>query len=76
MLDYSSRRDTPVCPKLGMLMPRNQEGILKRLIIRKSVLGSSPGEDGLHTSETKYDSAKTKIVCFGEDITGTKATAP
>jgi hypothetical protein len=26
---YNSRRNTPICPKFGMLMPSNQEDILK-----------------------------------------------
>jgi hypothetical protein len=42
------------------------------------VQGSSPSEHGFCSSETKRqkNGAKNKIVCFGEEITGTKFTNP
>jgi hypothetical protein len=46
---YSSRTDTPICNKLIMLNPLNQEEILERLKLLKSVLGSKPGEGGFKT---------------------------
>jgi hypothetical protein len=48
-----SRTDAPICTKLGMLVPRNQEQISERPKLRKRVLGSEPGEGGLCILETK-----------------------
>jgi hypothetical protein len=47
--------------------------------LRKTVLGSSPSEGGFCCSETKHDrrtKTKNKIICFGEEITGTKDMNP
>jgi hypothetical protein len=55
MFAYSSRMDKPICTKHGMLILWDQEEILERLKLRKSVLSSSPGEGGSCTSETKRD---------------------
>jgi hypothetical protein len=55
MYAYSSRTEKPICTKLGMLIPRDQEEILERSEIRKSVLCSRPGEDVLCSSETKHN---------------------
>jgi hypothetical protein len=53
MFTYSSR--TLICTKLGMLIPWEQEEILERSKLRRSVLSLSPGEGGSCSSETKHD---------------------
>jgi hypothetical protein len=50
----SSRRDKPICTKLGMLIPWDQEENIGSKL-RKSVLSSIPGEGGSCSSETKHD---------------------
>jgi hypothetical protein len=55
MFAYSSRRDLPIRPKLGMLMHCNQKEISGRSKLRRTVLGSSPGEGVFCISETKQD---------------------
>jgi hypothetical protein len=51
MLAYNSRRNAPVCPKLRMIMPWNQEQISEGSKLQKIMLGSSPGEDAFSSSE-------------------------
>jgi hypothetical protein len=46
MFACSSRKGITICPKLGMLLPQNQEETLERSILRKRVLDSSPGKGG------------------------------
>lgn len=46
MFAYSSKRDTPNCPKVGMLICWNQEEILEMFKLLKSALYSSPGGCG------------------------------
>jgi hypothetical protein len=55
MFAYSSRTDKPICTKLCMLIPWDEEEILEGSKLRKSVLSSSPGEGGSCSSETKHD---------------------
>jgi hypothetical protein len=52
---YSSRTEKPICTKLGILIPWDQEEILEGSKLRKIVLSSSPGEDGSCSSETKHN---------------------
>jgi hypothetical protein len=53
MFAYSCRKDIQIRPILGMFMPWNQEENLESSKLRKSVLGSSTGECGYCSSETK-----------------------
>jgi hypothetical protein len=55
MFTYSSRRDPPICRILDLLMSWNQEKILERSKVGRSVLGSSLVEDVFCTVETKDD---------------------
>jgi hypothetical protein len=55
MFAYSSRMDAPICTKLGMLMPWDQEQILERSKLRNIVLSSSQGNGGSCSSEHKHD---------------------
>jgi hypothetical protein len=52
---YSSRTDTPICTKLGMLISWDQEEIIGGSKLRKSVLSSIPAEGVSCSSETKQD---------------------
>jgi hypothetical protein len=52
---YSSRTDVPICTKLGMLIPWDQE---ENWNSWNSVLSSIPGEGGSCSSETKHDRRK------------------
>jgi hypothetical protein len=52
---YSSRMNVPICTKLGMFIPWDQEVILEMSKLRRIVLSSSPGEGGSCSSETKHD---------------------
>jgi hypothetical protein len=52
---YSSKMDIPICTKLGMLIPWDQEENIGESKLRKSVLSSIPGEGGSCSSETKHD---------------------
>jgi hypothetical protein len=51
----SSRTDIPICTKLGMLIPWDQEENTGRSKLRKSVLSSSPVEGNSCSSETKHN---------------------
>jgi hypothetical protein len=55
MFPYSSRTDIPICTKLGMLMPSDQEETLERSKLRGTVPSSSPGEGGSHSSGSKHN---------------------
>jgi hypothetical protein len=62
-----------------MLMPSSQEEISERPQLHKAVLGSITDEDSFCSSEIKHDrknGVKTKVVCFGGEITGNNATTP
>jgi hypothetical protein len=50
-----AREHVLICTKLGTLMLWNQEEILESQNPGKTVLGSSPDEDGFCSSETKHD---------------------
>jgi hypothetical protein len=52
---YSSRMDTPVCSKLGMLIFWNKEEILEGQKLRKNILGLSLSEGGSCSSETEHN---------------------
>jgi hypothetical protein len=52
---YSSRTDTPICTKLGKLIPWDQKENTGAPKVRKSVLSSIPGEGVSCSSETKHD---------------------
>jgi hypothetical protein len=70
MFPYSLRGAPPVCHRLGVLMPWNQENFLERSKLQKSVLGLSPGEDDFCKSETKNNrrpviiKAVVKFICL------------
>jgi hypothetical protein len=51
----SARTDRPICTKLGMLIPWDQEDILEESKLLKSVLSSSPGEGSSCSLESKHD---------------------
>jgi hypothetical protein len=52
---YSSGTDKPIGTKLGILILWDQEEILERSKLRKSVQSSSPSEGGSCSSETKHN---------------------
>jgi hypothetical protein len=62
-----------------MLLPSNQEEILERSELRKNILGWSPDEGDLYSSETKHDTrtvTRPTFVFLDKEITGTKAIVP
>jgi hypothetical protein len=52
---YSSRTDEPIYTKLGMHVPWDQERILERSKLQKSILISRPSEGRSGSSETNHD---------------------
>jgi hypothetical protein len=55
MFAYFSRRDKPICTKLGMLITSNQEENIRGSKLRKNFLSSIPSEDGFCRSDAKHD---------------------
>jgi hypothetical protein len=56
MFAYSSRRNSPICSKLGMLrrMFWNTENVLEESKFRETMMGSSPDKNGFCMSETTH----------------------
>jgi hypothetical protein len=68
MFAYNPRTDAPICTKLGMHIPWDQEKVSERSKLRKSVLGSKPDEGGFCISETKNSgrtSPRSKLFRWG-----------